>query len=77
VFTDRREENDMTVSDRSTATSRVPMNSLRRTALVAGGFYVLTFVSVPTLALYGPVHDADYIFGTGSETPVASAASSR
>ncbi|OKI46419.1 DUF4386 domain-containing protein [Micromonospora sp. CB01531] len=46
------------------------MDSLRRTALVAGGFYVLTFVSIPTLALYGPVHDADYIVGDTSETPV-------
>ncbi|SBV26124.1 protein of unknown function [Micromonospora krabiensis] len=46
------------------------MDSTRRTALVAGGFYVLTFVSIPTVALYGPVHDADYILGTTSETPV-------
>ncbi|MFC0505309.1 DUF4386 domain-containing protein [Micromonospora costi] len=46
------------------------MGSLRRTALVAGVFYVLTFVSIPTVALYGPVHDADYLVGTTSETPV-------
>ncbi|MFJ8580097.1 DUF4386 domain-containing protein [Micromonospora sp. NPDC093277] len=45
------------------------MDSLRRTALVAGGFYVLTFASIPTLALYGSVHDADYIVGSTSETP--------
>ncbi|MFI7607646.1 DUF4386 domain-containing protein [Micromonospora sp. NPDC049366] len=46
------------------------MDSTRRTALVAGGFYVLTFVSIPTVALYGPVHDADYIVGTTSDNPV-------
>ncbi|NES13947.1 MULTISPECIES: DUF4386 domain-containing protein [Micromonospora] len=46
------------------------MDVLRRTSLAAGGFYVMTFVSIPTLALYGPVHDPDYIAGTTSETPV-------
>ncbi|MFG1675579.1 DUF4386 domain-containing protein [Micromonospora sp. NPDC049282] len=46
------------------------MDSLRKTSLVAGGFYVLTFISIPTVALYGPVRDADYIVGTTSETPV-------
>ncbi|MEV0329563.1 DUF4386 domain-containing protein [Micromonospora echinospora] len=46
------------------------MDPLRRTALVAGGFYVLTFASIPTLALYGPVRDADYVVGTTPETPV-------
>ncbi|TCB98394.1 DUF4386 domain-containing protein [Micromonospora zingiberis] len=46
------------------------MDPLRRTSLVAGGCYVLTFVSIPTVALYGPVHDADYLVGTASDTPV-------
>ncbi|SCL40556.1 protein of unknown function [Micromonospora pallida] len=46
------------------------MDPLRRTALVAGGFYVLTFASIPTLALYEPVRDPDYIVGTTPETPV-------
>ncbi|MFC7546692.1 DUF4386 domain-containing protein [Plantactinospora sp. GCM10030261] len=46
------------------------MDALRRTSLAAGGCYVLTFVSIPTVGLYGPVHDADYIVGTTSETPV-------
>ena len=31
------------------------MDSLRKTALVAGIFYLITFISIPTLALYGPV----------------------
>ena len=36
-------------TDRITATKRVPMDSLRKTALVAGVFYLLTFVSIPTM----------------------------
>ncbi|WBB74155.1 DUF4386 domain-containing protein [Micromonospora sp. WMMD1128] len=47
------------------------MDSLRKTSLVAGGSYVLTFVSIPTLTLYAPVREADYLLGSGSETPVA------
>jgi hypothetical protein len=33
-------------------------------------FYLLTFVSIPTLALYGPVHDPKYILGPGPDTGV-------
>jgi hypothetical protein len=44
------------------------VNSTRRTALVAGVFYLLTFVSIPTLALYGDVHDPNYIMGLGPDT---------
>ena len=32
-----------------------PMSSTRKTALVAGIFYLITFISIPTLALYGPI----------------------
>jgi hypothetical protein len=46
------------------------MDSLRKTALVAGVFYVITFVSIPTLALYGAVHDPNYMVGPGPDTPV-------
>ena len=47
------------------------MDSLRKTALVAGLFYVITFVSIPTLVLYGPVlSDPNYIVGPGPDTPV-------
>ena len=53
------------------ATKRVPMDSLRKTALVAGVFYLITFVSIPTLALYGPVRtDANYIAGAGPDTAI-------
>src|SRR6266568_2444104 len=50
------------------ATKRVPMDSLRKTALVAGVLYLLTFVSIPTLGLYGPVRGANYILGAGPDT---------
>ena len=47
------------------------MSSSRRTALVAGVFYLITFVSIPTLVLYRPVKDnADYITTTGANTGV-------
>ena len=54
-----------------TATTRVPMNSIRKTALVAGVFYLITFISIPTLALYGPVKNhRDWILSSGSHTGV-------
>src|SRR5438067_5189311 len=58
----------MTITDRTTATKRVPMDSLRKTALVAGVLYLLTFVSIPTLFIYGPVKSVNYILGTGPDT---------
>jgi hypothetical protein len=59
----------MTNSDR-TATKRVPMGSLRKTALVAGLLYLLTFVSIPTLGLYAAVRGPNYIIGPGPDNPV-------
>ena len=46
------------------------MNSTRKSALVAGVFYLLTFVSIPTLALYAQVRDANYIVGSSADTSV-------
>jgi Domain of unknown function (DUF4386) len=46
------------------------MSPLRKSALVAGVLYLLTFVSIPTLALYGQVHDPNYIVGPGPDTPI-------
>jgi Domain of unknown function (DUF4386) len=46
----------------------------RRTALIAGVFYLLTFVSIPTLALYGPLKSADYLTSAGSDSGVLLAA---
>ena len=45
----------MTTTARTTEATQVPMDPSRKTALVAGVFYLMTFVSIPTLALYGPV----------------------
>ena len=44
------------------------MTPLRKTAFVAGALYLLTFVSIPTLALYGPVKSAGYVVGAGPDT---------
>ena len=46
------------------------MTSSRKISLVAGLLYLLTFVSIPTLALYGPVHDPKHIVGPGPDTAV-------
>jgi hypothetical protein len=46
------------------------MSPNRKTALVAGICYLLTFVSIPTIALYGPVHHPGYITGSGPDTVV-------
>jgi hypothetical protein len=48
------------------------MDPMRRTALVAGVLYLVTFVSIPTLFLYQPVKDAagDFVLGAGSATGV-------
>src|SRR5437660_11553481 len=46
------------------------MNSEKKTARIAGVLYLLTFVSIPTLALYGPIHDPNYIVGPGPDTAV-------
>lgn len=47
-----------------------PMTPLRKTALVAGASYMITFISVPTLSLYGPIHDPNYVLGTGADTGI-------
>ena len=46
------------------------MDSTRKISLTAGLLYLLTFVSIPTLGLYGAVHDPNYIVGPGPDTPV-------
>jgi len=47
------------------------MTPLRRTALVAGVFYLITFISIPTLALYDHVKtDQSFITSPGSSTGI-------
>jgi hypothetical protein len=42
----------------------------RKFSFAAGAFYLITFVSIPTIALYGPIHNASYIVGSGPDTNV-------
>ena len=58
----------MTTTVRTTATKRAPMTSLRKTALVAGALYLLTFVSIPTLFFYTEVKNPNFIVGPGPDT---------
>ena len=53
-------------------TSRRRMDPTRRISLAAGVLYLLTFVSIPTLALYKPVKDhvGTFVLGAGSDTGV-------
>lgn len=44
------------------------MSSSRKISLTAGFLYLLTFVSIPTLAMYGQVKGANYILGAGPDT---------
>jgi hypothetical protein len=58
----------MTTTARTTEAKQVPMDPSRKTALVAGVFYLMTMVSIPTLALYGPVKSKDFIISSGADT---------
>src|SRR4051812_44842691 len=62
----------MTIPKQTAATTRGdPMTALRKTALVAGIFYLITFVSIPTLFLYGNLKtDRNFIISSGSSTGV-------
>ena len=61
----------MTTTMHATAAKPAGMTSLRKTALVAGIFYLITFISIPTLALYSPVKNhRDFILGSGTHTGV-------
>ena len=45
-------------------------DSPRKMALTAGIFYILTFVSIPTLSLYNTARDPNFIIGTGPDTNI-------
>ena len=62
----------MTPAVRTTAATRVPMEAMRKTALVAGVLYLLTFVSIPSpFFLYAQVRtNPEYILGPGPDTAV-------
>src|ERR1700712_605164 len=56
--------------------TRPPMDPMRQRSLAAGILYLITFVSIPSLALYKPVKDqvGDFVLGVGSDTGVMWAA---
>jgi hypothetical protein len=58
------------VIDRPHSPASSTVNLRRTNSLVAGAFYLLTFISIPTLALYAPVHDPNFIVGSGPNTGV-------
>jgi len=59
-------------ADPSTAAQAAPRGSARRTSLIAGALYLLTFIaSIPALALYGPVlDDPGYVLGPGPDAGI-------
>jgi hypothetical protein len=48
------------------------MDSLRKSALITGVLFIITFItSIPALGLYGPVlNDAHYVVGAGADTRI-------
>jgi len=61
----------MTAGAHSPAANPPATDTMRRTSLAAGVLYLLTFVSIPTLAMFQPVRErADFILGAGSDTGV-------
>jgi len=42
----------------------------RKVSLTAGLFYLLTFISIPTLSLYGPVHEPGFILHPGGDNHI-------
>jgi hypothetical protein len=59
-------------TDFTQARTLVSTASMRKTALIAGGLYLITFItSIPALALKGPVlHHVNFILGAGSVTSI-------
>lgn len=63
----------MTTTVRTTPAQRGPMDSVRRTALIAGGLYLITFIAgiPPALFLYSDVlNNPAYIVSSATDTAV-------
>lgn len=59
----------MSITDHPPAPEQAAADPLRRISRTAGILYLITFVSMPTLALYAPARDhAGFVLGTGSDT---------
>ena len=62
---------NLPISSTSPYTSPAVRNTpFRRVSLTAGLLYVLTFISIPTLVLYGPAHEPNFITGSGSDNNI-------
>lgn len=59
-----------TLTHPTTDTPPVRHDSMRRTARWTGVLYLLTFISVPTFALYNAVKEPGFIIGPGPDTGV-------
>jgi hypothetical protein len=59
-------------TSRTISTTRVPMDSVRKTAFLGGLFYLITFASsIPAVFLLAPVlDDQNYIVSSGADTQV-------
>jgi len=61
----------MAMNERTTTTDPGRMSFMRKTAFVAGLLYLITYLAIPTIALYGPVlSDPGFIVSSGSSTGV-------
>jgi len=56
--------------ERIHAVSQTTQATLRKIALAAGVFYLLTFVSIPTAFLYAPISDPNFIASPGPDSGV-------
>jgi hypothetical protein len=56
------------VANASVTLTKAPMTSARKHALAAGVLYLITFISIPTVWLYGPVKEVNYVLGAGPDT---------
>ena len=62
--------NKINPTGKNVSRQRAAMSSLRKTSILAGVLYLLTFVSIPTIALYGSIHLPGYITGAESDNSV-------
>lgn len=62
--------NHFIISTTDSVSQAVESTSFRRVSLIAGLFYILTFVSVPTFLLYGPPHDPNFIMSNDSDNAI-------
>jgi hypothetical protein len=56
--------------DRNPDAPQITRSRSRKTSLAAGVLYLITFVSIPTVTLYAPARDPNYIVGPGPDAPV-------